>query len=429
MDARKRLIALIDADGCIYNPYYRYLIHYLVAEYGPTIYRLNHLKNVFNSSQIESELQGILDEILEVPFVVGTDEEVFPLVKSIFKNIGFNDLTQFDETSFNDTLAETMERTLASLKQLGAAGKKIIDTILVKANAAWFVALTDRMQAEHFDAMDVVSGSNRQSKALDDFNKALNITGSFFADLPVIRDQFNTLFLEAGIKAFCQYDGFVLADIFGECEPGESCQKILEELAAENKESTIEHAHYVFDKTKFSLLYGILHYLSNKYPHEKLVIPYFEDMENINASLAGIFLKHPDFIPENIELEFWPYNGKLPANYQTRTDQNDFLQAGSVLVIKGTGKPDRNYYGNVKKIATMCGHDLKDAELSIDAAVQLDLLAFKAARVLDDVKEVNEVTSLFAKSLTLFDAEESKLPQSQEQIKEQSIQLNLGGFK
>ncbi|MBV9576668.1 MAG: hypothetical protein JO149_08600 [Gammaproteobacteria bacterium] len=456
---KKRLVALIDADGCIYNGMYLYLVYYLIAQHGVAIStwatEVESSEDEDNKKSAEVGLIKIakeLDDLIEyfpednVAKAIHvhssnnqTNEEamqaeILLLIRDIFQSRDIHlSLEKLTENDFKSNLQLAVEDLHINLQRLGDPGQHVLKTLLFVGNKPFFNEIVARMEKEEFDCLDLFSASSRQSKSLDDSNSIENDTGSFFIDLGLIHENFKEFLPDKE----CTLHDIVLADIYGDCEIGESWKRILKERKKNEAEmygkncsdsetdnnAEIIHAEYIFDDTKFSLLYGLLHYIRSKFQNDKIVAAYFDDRADIHSVLATIFMQDPDLIlSSDMILEFIPYAGYFPAKYLTRTNQLDFLEKGSVLVIKGEGNNnDFNFRENVKKIAMMCGHDLKNYDKGINAAYELDINLFKQERVLYKAS----MSSVFAGMVSFYAPASAIKPQAKSQIDEEKITKGL----
>lgn len=385
----KTLALFTDADGCIYNPHYLYLLLHIIKTHGDFFMRYGgRHRQAFGLAQ-EMKINEIIDEINKIPvYKDGKSVEftnidpVGHLIHGLLSVAGYDNYEEeLDDDEINEELANIVNIYLPLINNLDSSGQKLIKALLYAANKPYFAENINRARAEEIEKIDLISGSNRQSKSLDDHNIKQNGTGSFFVDLETICEIFNEKLKEAGLATTCIHDRFSMADIYADFEFGESYTRILNEY---KMKMSHQHEEYIFDETKFSLLYAVLNHVAIKYENENVTLAFFEDRnehkDDIIPVLTNIFVEHPDLIPQNVSLEIWNYNGNLPENKDMKGQDKKCIEAGGVLVIQGTSlHVDYNFRNNVKMMAKMCGHP---ENKSINAARELDINSFKQQRIL-----------------------------------------------
>ena len=191
-----------------------------------------------------------------------------------------------------------------------------------------------------FALTDVISfiGSNRQSKAVDDENKfsAGSIRGSCFPAIQQVSDYIGA-----------KLNTFILADIYGDLPDGTSYLRAMDKTLTNPK----EHAHWLFDETKVTILYAQIHSMGNAYPSAQILFDFYDDREDILFALMKFFTINSELIPNNIIL-------RLTRYVETRITP--------VATIRGTGLIDPNYRETVKHMADI---SLAAQRLSFDLAI------------------------------------------------------------
>ncbi|VVC75334.1 hypothetical protein AQUSIP_06230 [Aquicella siphonis] len=389
---KKILVALTDADGCVFNPLAEWLQLHIIANYQEFLFKYGRDPESYRQNQriIDEKLTELLRELEQAtsyqngsPVQVQGLEPVPLLMEKILKLLGFRDPSTLDSSDRDTILLDAKTAYRKYLSHMGPLGQKVLDQMVLCANKPFLTELAARVTAEQFDLLVLLCGSNRQSKALDDFNNEENASGSFFPMMITLRDKINDL-LSAGTSGVkCVLDMFLLADLYGELDPGVSFKLILDVLfnPSHQREEEEKHHDYIFDQKKFSLVYAMLHHLARQYPKDKITLAFFEDREDIYMALMKAFKANPDLMPKNIVMEFWPYSGNLPRNKHIRTNDIDGLSDEKIVAVQGTGETDMNFYENVLKIAVLSGYD-EDTHPSIDSVSDMDFDEFRRQRKL-----------------------------------------------
>ncbi len=191
-----------------------------------------------------------------------------------------------------------------------------------------------RSQNHAFEENICFVGSNRQSKLCDDENSAFvpAPTESCFSALEKV-----SAFIEARI------DPFLLADIYGNAEDGQSFRQALSENA-----DALTHPNWIFDKSKLSILYAQMHKLAAAYPDDEIVYDFYDDkrlgqkfkrpMDPLLENLERYFTRFPEIIPKNVTLRLNHYAGQTVTPYKP---------------IQGQGPIDINYRKTIKEMANI----------------------------------------------------------------------------
>ncbi|RUQ78856.1 hypothetical protein [Legionella septentrionalis] len=164
-------------------------------------------------------------------------------------------------------------------------------------------------------------GSNRQSYTIDIGNAWGK--GSCFPALEKI-----CIFLGLDL------DTFLLADIYGNLPAGTSFNRAIEAYV-EAYEG--EHADWLFDETKVSILYAQMHKIAQENPNEDIRFHFYDDKDSILKSVSEFFTQYPELMPKNVSLIISKYAGDVQALQQIAT-------------ITGCGIIDNDYRATVKKM-------------------------------------------------------------------------------
>lgn len=420
----KELFALFDADECIYNPVYRFLILKVRNEYGNQIAQLLAGKKP-NTSQIQSLTKDIM--------VMLSDMVEFNDDLTIFKIIGFspkklkelelgllrsldwrgedfdriletlkskssankNDNSQDDsseqsesefsestEQLMDDCISEEIYSFLAKLDRLGDSGKDIYKSILLAANQQLFTDIVIRLKSENFNHLTVMSVSNRQFDEDDIRNAKKNGTALFKRDMAYICEIFNNL-LDAKIDEKCSYDDFSMQNVHG------------------NKIS-------VWDERKFTLYFAILNHISKHYQDSDNVVAAYDDRLDIIKAIVDKFIQDLSLIPSDLTLELCPYNGAYISDLSANQKN------GCVFVMDGKGKGYTNYPEIVKALVQHCHAEKDDNKGKSKSALQpgqyynIDAASLEVQVIKSIINKNEKVTSLVKSKATMFSAASSE---------------------
>lgn len=217
-----------------------------------------------------------------------------------------------------------------------------------------------RAEANLYSKTFALIGSNRQSKSLDFAHHYTNLfafIGSCFPAIKRIADD-----LEA------EFVPFLLADLYGNLEPGTSYLRAMEHL--EKPALKIEHQECTIDEYKVTLLYAQIHHMAYKIAqlpkpqsNEDIVFDFYDDREEILSELANFFNQHQILLPSNVTLRLHQYAGE-PAKCLHK--------------IKGTGFIDTNYGQTVKDMVHYHQQSFpKEKNLYIPMCFNLDSLTHR----------------------------------------------------
>lgn len=178
---------------------------------------------------------------------------------------------------------------------------------------------------DNYQKTIVFIGSNRQSKTIDDVN-AIDKGSCFLPLLEVAK------YLEA------DFDPFLLADLYENLDEGTSLSRALSNSYKGN------HAQWLFDETKLTVLYAQIHKTAKQNSSEAIEYHFYDDRSRLNGTpgleildcLHSFFSKYPHMLPKNVTLCLHHYKGKDVTPYPE---------------IEGVGLIDRDYSRTVKEMA------------------------------------------------------------------------------
>lgn len=186
-----------------------------------------------------------------------------------------------------------------------------------------------RSQNHAYDANICLIGSNRQSKRCDDqlsaFKKAP--TESCFSAIQKVND-----FLDATL------DPFLLADIYGNLDSGQSFERALSPEA-----NSIRHADWIFDSSKLSILYAQMHKIANDYPDDIITFDFYDDKSQRKLSQYSLL--------EDLQAYFTAYSEMIPHNVTLRLNYYAGKEVTTYTPIQGTGRIDAHYHETVREMA------------------------------------------------------------------------------
>lgn len=180
-------------------------------------------------------------------------------------------------------------------------------------------------------------GSNRQSESIDFVNRPKK--GSCF---PVIKKIATVLNFDL--------DSSLMADIYGDLPFGTSYERAM------NPEET-NHADWVFDETKATILYAQMHKISMEYPNEEIIFEFYDDRLDILTALKDFYNEYPELFPENVTLRLNLYKGPITLFNRYKGQINDpgavSITIQTIDEIDGEGIIDANFRETVKEMATI----------------------------------------------------------------------------
>lgn len=249
---------------------------------------------------------------------------------------------------------------------------------------------TLRSENTLFSAVRVLVGSGRQSFFND--RAGWKFKGSCFPALLRIAEHLQAT-----------PDLFLMADVYGDLEEGDSFRKALDYCLPFVKQQGVEsggsesalggrpfveseHARWIFDESKITLLYAQLHKIAREHPVKEIVFDFFDDREDILSGLKRFYTDHPDLIPSHTILRLHRYAG------------------GSMMpiaIIMGTGKMDLHYRDTVKEMARVVYSAEYGSDYNLDhpnpifttAKIRPDLLLSRVL-VEDGLKERRKMRSV-----------------------------------
>lgn len=217
---------------------------------------------------------------------------------------------------------------------------------VLKENEAFFAKIIEKIKSGNIDEVKLMVGSARQSKPVDDNGQPQR--GSCFTALEDILAYFkehitkNKKRSEKNVEV--NIDGYLLADLYGNCEAGENFKNAIAILRKENNNSDYSFSSWIYDDSKVTLIYAQMHKIALQNPQSDIIYDFYDDRmggeNDILNNLHEFFTKHHNLVPKNLTLRFHHYKGGDVYDYET---------------IKGTGNIDKNFERSVKVMAFLSG--------------------------------------------------------------------------
>ncbi len=358
-------VALMDADGCFYNVIFDVLLRYMIADHGHEIFLDD---DIIEDDKEINRIIGIIDKTGDILLERYVSEGTLSMSSALDKKI-LSIYHEFITEQFGADAAQCSKKVkISAIKRAFIldlletdVGRNIYNTLLLVANQRWVAHVEGCVKSHSYRSLLLMSGSNRQSYKLEFVNSVNNGTGFFVTDLLSISAAFEESINHENAKPVkCCMEPFLLADLYAGKYAGDSLGLIIKEQEAREEltdsNQPIKHNDYVFDETKFTLIYAAAHHVASRHPDDRVTIAFFDDRNDIQSALIAIFSANSDLLPENVCIEFWPYTGKM-------ADQPLDVIRGTSTVI------DCQYYENVRRIIELCGGNLNDpAGATIDTA-------------------------------------------------------------
>lgn len=398
-------IFALDADGAVYNDilYTKFLIK-IIDEYWD-FFKQCAEQEVPSFPEIEQKVKDMMQRLEEIA------NKKIDLHQSIWEWVQNESFRKklFDlQNAIGDrqqSLSIILNEFICCMEQVD---RDIMRKIFLLANEKIIKLISDLIRSGKFRKTALVISSNRQSHYHDQAGIEQNGTGSIYANLYDLKYAINYCVKEerqsvpvdqcqCSDEERCFVSEFSMADIYGNLKRGESYRKILDERYAllDNlpRNFSVDHAPYLFDEGKLSLVYGISHDAVLNILKEleedqdkRIVIYILDDRLDILIHLFRIFSQYPQLLPKQVFLKFYLYNGLL-------ADQ-------PLGCIQGEGESDCNYRENIKLMAYLCGSDLLDFTEPVNMVKKLDIVKFLELRQIATIS--NQLQESTSKSFSFF---------------------------
>lgn len=232
-----------------------------------------------------------------------------------------------------------------------------------------------------FDKIYTFNGSNRQSWAINQWDE--NKVESCFPAMQRISQYLNV-----------DLDTFLLADVFGNLEPGTSFQR------ATNKNYRGSHADWTVDMSKAIILYAQIHKIACEHACDRITYDFYDDDKSKIRELSTFYHRNAHLIPCNVTLRLNHYAGA------------DMTLIGE---CQGRGFIDENYYERTKALTNQA-KVVSENEINVARyASPLELTVRKELNITlaDALKEITDKYLMFdAKAKQHFDENQCMIEQS-----------------
>lgn len=388
----KIAILAFDADGCLYNfrKYTRVLVK-IVDQYWDFFEKFYNKKG-FTPAE-EAEVQAKIAEITAYVANLNFEElSGLPIVsimdiqseklkknietkKAILKQFGEDRLDETDTDEFK-ILRFMVGKFIPFLKKFNP---QILEMIFLKANQKLFEQVAANLKAENVAGYETAFETNRQSLVHDNNGMEQNGTDSIHLDYYHLLSALRSLMPDV----IARLNPFTLSDVNANPEAqsqgffmrGNAHHKIVKE---QNKIAHFnDHKPAIYDLSKLTVIYGIAHdsvvhaakELNIKAEQIEYTLDVFDNEMRILDQLKKTLETYPQLLPRGLKLRLFHYDG--------------ILKSEPMAIIPGTGELDKNYAENIRKMVSMCGHDFKDIDKPINAALNLNIEQFLKERELE----------------------------------------------
>lgn len=352
-------LLIIDADGCVYNPNYDDRLLHCIFHYKYFLNRYRKKKKLPDRiiQRMMNEQESLVIKESEMPSII---------IQLTVRAVKFYN-AKCPVLSEEEKYKKYINRYIGLMQKLCP---EVLGYIAVKANPVLISYIWNQIRG--YGGAVVALGSNRQSKRIDSHNSERKLTGSIYFDLRYIVAHLNKI--KAADAPEIKLDMFTTTDIHAKKPLGNTYQKIIE--------NALEHDPGVFDQTKLSVLYSILHHVRVTEPlYERIDAIFIDDILRIIQASFAVFDAQRALLPESVMLQMKRYCQGIFHEY---------------FGVKGTGIVDKFYPKNVRLMARLCNDKVKE-DRNIDAAAQLNVEVFLSKRKVSDAESS---PLLFARAIT-----------------------------
>jgi hypothetical protein len=270
----------------------------------------------------------------------------------------------FDGCIFNKNYIDSVTQNYSVVR-----GDDVFEVQLIEHNKNLIDDMQQNINAEGFTEVITMVGSNRQSYKTDRKNMVYDggednkrYKGSCFPALVSLTKELNRQ-----TKDVCRYDGYLLADTYGNLEHGSSFAKAMYDDAIDPEMDG--YSYWLFDESKFTIFYAQMHKIASEHPEAEIFFDVYDDNEKILAALNRRFKNAADLIPANLKLRLHGYAGNVISDYG---------------MIEGRGEIDYNFENNIHLMLEMSGlrfpQDTNDEHNILQKLFENGILNFINAR-------------------------------------------------
>lgn len=386
-----------DADGCLYNNFYHQLVKEIINEFGDVFSldgRLDFLAPNEKAKLKEKVLAKIKSCTKQAKEPSITNHSVLQRIKSLrkvyersarFFGSEMPHLQDPKKFSYLDTLQECIQA-------MNAFDPAIMREIFLTANQPLIAHLEKHIEKNNA-ALNVLGVfSNRQSFDHDQLGQRLNTTGSIYQDIQYLLEALQLRFPNKNIAINPE----IAADSYGDLKPGTSFEKIIRKST---QKDFVQHASYIFDETKLSLVYMWTHSTVKDMYEVKdsgfVSLNMYDNEKRIHDALCSKLTMHANVLPKETETNLFFYDGNAIEK--------------PLAVLAGKGEVDEYYSENICRMAMMCQEEQKRQNRTghhvIDVVTQVGMIDFLNQR--EEYKQLRihqdlvEETTLRLESLML----------------------------
>lgn len=392
-------LELFDADGCLYHVNYIHALRAFIAENWMFFYsyRNKPIEEAFRTEKLAELKNKIRKEEYNNKDRVAVAAKLIRDAK-LFANWIRQERSKVDgkleldtivvineDISNRDTVTLVNELLLFIIETIYQMDSEIMGELVVVCNKTLFDFIISRQDA--YELLLLAIGSQRQSQSANLLSLRHNKTGCIFHDIIFIESYLQKMLPHKNVVVI----RMVLADIENELEIGESFSRVLRDLFA-NK---ITHGEHEYDETKLSILYPILHCVSDSFRKAIIRAHFYDDRDDIHRELCEVFSRFEAIIAKNVFLKLMNYQGGLEFRSEMRgIGQADcYFTENTKLLIKLYRERLEKYK---KQIAPLSENEKNALLEKADVATLVDMREFLTKRATNLIKLL-EHAQIFSK--------------------------------
>lgn len=371
MSTPRIIIDSIDADGCVYNFNYHYLVLWLMAERGHEITQLyveraKEKASGVTNPEITASIQRIIHDMRQINLSAVTDEQYSALLKKL---LATGTALLHCETKNTDGLSVHDLEADYYIGIMNALDENLLHSAFLLANQPLLDRITTHVDPHKVH--EIALASLRQAYPYDLIGVKQNHTNFIFKDLfhltKYLRDKNKNPHVSVILNPI------TLTDVAAGLPIGESYRRIIVELDQ-------KHESYFCDISKFAIIYAKAHDAAIRYLKVKsdvseaiasdgsVTINFYENEPEIINNLVATLREFPELLPKGVRVVFHPYDGKFFAES---------------AVINGQGLIDDDYRNNVRFIISLAQLTRpRESSDYVNVVKEVDMLVFQANRIL-----------------------------------------------
>ncbi len=315
------LALLLDADGSYYNSeFYIKRLIYVTAEYGVEI--LHHATKLKAAKEDEREnvlksiqdfFEKMLTKLEKLDISAYDDREMRLQVENTF--VSDNAAEKFQAYNYQSNNVANAIRTIYP---------KFFDRLGIMSNSKLIQYV---LECQHdFDTLILAISSNRQSPEVEFNGMIRNRTGKFTHDIGILAAHLAPLLPNKKIIV----EKVNLTDIADNKPLGSTFEEMRVVTSI-----LYQPTNYQYDKSKFMLLYLLIHHIAYNNIKHKVAFKMLDDLDiEILKPLEAVITNLPTLLPR-VPLELVHYDGTIKKT----------------IKMAGEGTVDENYQDNTRLIA------------------------------------------------------------------------------